>query len=447
MSGLTFICLEKLLKSMRNRIFLILALCVAVTQINGQSFTSYFTGDSADVDTPSVFGVTLMGGAGESDQAMTWFLERASGGDVVVIRASGSNGYNDYMYSELGVDINSVETIVFNNASAAEDAYVIQQLQNAEAIWMAGGDQWDYVSYWKGTAVEDAINHLLNVKQGPVGGISAGMAVLGGSYFSAMNGTVYSDESLEDPYNDWLQLGHNDFLQTPFLTGVVTDTHYDDPDRRGRHMCFMARMAEDAGIYPLGIACDEYAAVCIDSEGMAWCYGEFPEFDDYVYFLRPNCPEPWEPEECSEGMPLEWNRGQAALKAYRVESTEAGDKYFDLNDWLTGSGGQWQDWWASNGQINFVEDTQAPDCEVVTINEPPASMGITIFPVPSQGLFDVTYSGLPTDVVITDKFGRRITTSRLVIGTNRFDLRGNAAGQYHLTATDGSWSEPLIIIE
>ena len=37
-----------------------------------------------------------MGGASENDAAMAWFLERAGGGDVLVLRASGSDGYNDY---------------------------------------------------------------------------------------------------------------------------------------------------------------------------------------------------------------------------------------------------------------------------------------------------------------------------------------------------------------
>jgi cyanophycinase-like exopeptidase len=80
---------------------------------------------------------------------MKWFLERADGGDVVVIRVSGEDGYNDYLYSDLGIEINSVETILFNSADASNDDYVINQIENAEALWIAGGDQWDYVSYWK----------------------------------------------------------------------------------------------------------------------------------------------------------------------------------------------------------------------------------------------------------------------------------------------------------
>ncbi|MFT4801282.1 MAG: hypothetical protein ACI93N_001052, partial [Flavobacteriaceae bacterium] len=81
-----------------------------------QNYTSYFTGDTTDVTTNHQYGVCLMGGATEHDEAMKWFLLKADGGDVVVLRASGSDGYNDYFYSELGITINSVETLVINNA-------------------------------------------------------------------------------------------------------------------------------------------------------------------------------------------------------------------------------------------------------------------------------------------------------------------------------------------
>ena len=106
---------------------------------SAQNYTSYFTGDTADVSVNTIPGIVLMGGASENDSAMIWFLEQSGGGDVVVLRASGSNGYNNYMYSQLGVVVNSVQTIVFNQAAASFDHYVIRQLANAEALWFAGG--------------------------------------------------------------------------------------------------------------------------------------------------------------------------------------------------------------------------------------------------------------------------------------------------------------------
>ena len=78
-------------------------------------YTSWITGDEGNSMAQPSPGVVLMGGASEHDEAMKWFLEQANGGDVVVIRASGSDGYNDYMFSDLGVTVNSVETIRFDN--------------------------------------------------------------------------------------------------------------------------------------------------------------------------------------------------------------------------------------------------------------------------------------------------------------------------------------------
>ena len=78
-------------------------------------------------------------------------------------------------FSELDVEVNSVETIVFNNDDAANDSYVLQQIANAEAIWIAGGDQSVYINYWKNTEVENLLNmhinenKLLSVEQVQVG--------------------------------------------------------------------------------------------------------------------------------------------------------------------------------------------------------------------------------------------------------------------------------------
>ena len=118
------------------------------------NFTIYHTGNSNIQVTPSG-GICLMGGAAEDDNGMRWFLNRANGGDIVVLRTSGSDGYNDYMYQELGVTINSVNSIVFEEASEHPD--IITLINNAEGIWFAGGDQGTYIDYWRDTAIQQAI--------------------------------------------------------------------------------------------------------------------------------------------------------------------------------------------------------------------------------------------------------------------------------------------------
>lgn len=336
-----------------------------------QSYTSYFTGDPNDVDSIPQFGILLAGGATDNDNAMTWFLDRANGGDVLIIRASGADGYNDYLFSELGVSVNSVETILFNDASASNNEYVLQQIANAEAIFIAGGDQAVYVDFWKDSPVEDLLNAHVNVKHAVIGGTSAGMAILGGHYFEAQNGTVFSNVALANPYNQYMSIGHQDFLMLPFLRDVITDTHYDDPDRRGRHLAFMARIYADGYPQSLGIACNEYVATVIDENGVAYAFGEWPDYEEYVYFIRHGCEAELIAESCVEGEPLTWDRNQHATYVYRLNATMSGANLFSLTDWMTGNGGNWQEWWVVDGDEYFNEVSFGPTCPLQTVTDIP----------------------------------------------------------------------------
>ncbi|QLE03127.1 cyanophycinase [Galbibacter sp. BG1] len=316
------------------------------------NYTSYKVGAETDVKTEPLGGVCLMGGATENDRAMKWFLDRANGGDVLVLRTSGSDGYNNYLYSELGADINSVETIVCKNADASADTYIHDKINKAEAIWFAGGDQWDYVSFWRGTKVAELINKGIAERNMVVGGTSAGMAIQGGFYYSAQRGSVKSDEALEDPYNQDMTIGSEMFIDNKFLADVITDTHYDNPDRKGRHVAFLARINKESDLVGKGIACDEYTSVYIDEKGLATIYGGAPEYDDNAYFIQPN-PEISgnTPEVCKEGTPLEWNKEKMALKVYAVKGTNDGAHTFDLTNWETANGGEWQYWYVENGKL------------------------------------------------------------------------------------------------
>ena len=250
---------------MKKALFMLLIPFLAMSQ----GYTSYFTGNSVNSTAVPEFGICLMGGATEHDEAMKWLLRKANGGDVVVLRSSGSNGYNNYLYSELGVNVNSVETLVITSVAGAENPYVLDKVAHAEMIWFAGGDQFNYVSYFRDSALGDLLNAYINVKKGPIGGTSAGMAILGGKYFSAQNGSVTSAEALSNPYNPKVRIGVDDFLQVPFLQDVITDTHYDNPDRRGRQSVFLARLKQDLNLDVKGIACNEYVAGCTGTDGLA----------------------------------------------------------------------------------------------------------------------------------------------------------------------------------
>ena len=97
------------------------------------------------------------------------------GGDFVVLRASGADDYNDYIFGLCHCD--SVETIVLERGAGTADPFVIDTIRKAEALFIGGGDQSNYVRYWQGTPVQAAINHVA-AKPAPVGGTSA--SYLGG---------------------------------------------------------------------------------------------------------------------------------------------------------------------------------------------------------------------------------------------------------------------------
>ena len=322
-----------------------------------QSYTSYFTGDTTDVKSTTQFGLCLMGGATEEDHAMKWFLQRSGGGDVVVLRTSGTNGYNTYLYSQLGVSVNSVETILFNNVAAANDPYVLKQIANAEAIFIAGGNQYTYKQYWNGTPVETLLNYLSSVKKIPIGGTSAGMAILGWSYNSAQAGSITSAQALANPFSSLVTLESNNFLKLPCMQNTITDTHYDNPDRKGRQVVFMSRLFAAFGDSIKGIACDEYTAVCIDSSGLAKVYGGAPTYDDNAYFLQVNPALPNSPEIVQPNTPLTWDRNHAALKVYHIKADTSGTKTFDIKFWLQGTGGDWQHWYVLNGVLYTTPGT------------------------------------------------------------------------------------------
>lgn len=359
----------------------------------GQSYTSYLTGSATDIVTSPSGGVCLMGGATEDDNAMKWFLQRANGGDILVLRTTGSNGYNSYLYSGLGVTVNSVETIVCNNALASSDPYIIQKIQQAEAIWFAGGDQWTYINYWRNSPVDSAINQAIQQKNIVIGGTSAGMAIQGKYYFSAQNGTVTSAAALSNPFNSLVTVDSSAFINNNFLDNTITDTHFDNPDRKGRLVTFLARIHTDYVVYANAIACDEYTAVCIDTTGIARVFGGHPTYDDNAYFIQSNCELTIQsPENCSSGNPLTWNLGGLALKTYQIKGDSTGSKTFDLNTWQSGSGGTWFNWSISNGVFSEQTGT-AINCSPLSVNNLSVDSEIEIYPNPTTDIVTMVFNG------------------------------------------------------
>ena len=156
----------------------------------------------------------------------------------------------------------------------------------------------------------------------PIGGTSAGLAVLGEYIFTAEHDTVTSAEALANPYTERVQIGH-DFLHIPALRNTITDSHFKARDRMGRTLVFLARMLKDFHLTDArAIAIDERTAALLEPDGKLQVAGM-----GNVYFIRARK----SPEVCSPSQPLTLFN----VEVYRA----AASARFDTNSW-TGSGGQ-----------------------------------------------------------------------------------------------------------
>jgi cyanophycinase-like exopeptidase len=115
-------------------------------------------GDKLDVTTTTNSGIVLMGGSTDVDEAMKWMIEKSGGGDFMILRASGSVGYNSYLYN-LG-ELNSVETLLIDSKTKAQSEAVGKRIREAEAVFIAGGDQANYINFWNDTEVSRALHYL-----------------------------------------------------------------------------------------------------------------------------------------------------------------------------------------------------------------------------------------------------------------------------------------------
>lgn len=259
-----------------------------------RELVSFLTGDPDDLEVaPGGPALLLMGGGRDVDHAFAWFCDLVRGGDVVVLRTSGADGYNAYLYQQIG-GIDSVETLLVTTRELAESPWVARRIEEAEGVFIAGGDQSTYVRAWKGTALERAL-HAAWRRGAALGGTSAGAAILGQFSYAALHGGLTSDGALRDPFTRDLTL-ERDFLRLSFLEGAVIDTHFGRRDREGRMLAFLARlMADGWHERPLGIGLDEETALAIGRGGKARVFGK-----GAVTIYRPGEP----PSRCEPGRAL-----------------------------------------------------------------------------------------------------------------------------------------------
>jgi len=265
---------------LRLLLFVLFSLTLAAP---AQTPYRYFRlGNAANATATSKPGFALMGGGADLDEAFQWLCNRAGGGDLLVLRATGKDDYNPYIQKLC--HLNSVATIVIPDRAAAQDPFVAQAIAHASALFISGGDQANYINFWQATPVQAALNEA--IKRGvPIGGTSAGLAVLG-EYAYTAQGDKPDDPNLDgkmalaDPYGPRITISHN-FLEIPILKGIITDTHFAKRDRMGRLLVFLARLNEpDSKVLPSpgpnirGIGVEQGVAVLLELDGKTTVVGK-----------------------------------------------------------------------------------------------------------------------------------------------------------------------------
>jgi cyanophycinase-like exopeptidase len=329
-----------------------------------EGFDYYLACGSQDAVTINhQFGILLIGG-GEEDksgehEATQWFLQRLKGGKYLVLRTGGIGGQADWICRHYRDWIHSAAELSIDSRAGANSPQVIEYITEADGLFIAGGDQKAYQEYWEGTKTEDALNYAINQKKIPIAGTSAGMAILGGYYYCPEHQGVLSSEILDDPFHYNSQtIYKSDFLQFPYLQQVITDTHLDrmnryNPEARyGRLFGLLAKIVDEKHQQPkkYAIGLEEGAFVAIDEQGIAQVFGNGTKIGQDAYFLQTNGNYP---EQIEPGWPLIWHNEGKAVKVYQISGTREGSGSFDLKDWSTASGGQWQYWFTLGGKSGF----------------------------------------------------------------------------------------------
>jgi cyanophycinase-like exopeptidase len=299
---------------------LLLASCFVIPAFAAKQYSYFRVGSPNDVTTATTAGTMLEGGGTDVDAAYQWMCQRSGNGDFLVIRATGTDAYNPYI-QQLCPNENSVATLIIPNRTSANDPFVASTIQHAEALFIAGGNQADYINFWTNSAVQTALNGLI-ARGVPIGGTSAGMNVLSQFVYTALlSQGVTSSEALANPYNKYITLGEN-FVNISILQGLIDDPHFVTRDRMGRDLAFMCRIFNNSwSNTPRDITIDEQTALLLDSKGNGTVVGI-----STVYFMQ----APGAPQVCQPSTPLTYQN----IAVYRISAGGT----FNISTW-NGTGG------------------------------------------------------------------------------------------------------------
>jgi cyanophycinase len=210
--------------------------------------------------------VCAIGGGSEnyndwSDAPYRWIVQKADSGKIIIIDVADATTWLPNYFMSLGASQAYNKTIP--NISSANLQSTYDELITAKGIFIRGGNQWDYIRFWKGTKVDSAIQYVFN-NGGVIAGTSAGAAVLGEIDFSAQAGSIYPDEALQNPFNSLMRFEDN-FLK--LVPNVLFDTHFIERGRHGRLIGMIYNRHFNTGKDIIGAGIDDRTAICVSPDG------------------------------------------------------------------------------------------------------------------------------------------------------------------------------------
>ena len=224
--------------------------------------------------------VCAIGGGSEnygdwSDAPYSWIVQKSDSGKIIIIDVVDATSWLPNYFMSFGADTAYNKTISTTATANLQETY--DELITAKAIFIRGGDQWDYIRLWKGTKVDSAINFVFN-NGGVIAGTSAGAAVLGDVDFSAQSGSAYPDDALQNPFYSRMKF-ENNFLN--LVPNVLFDTHFTERARQGRLIAMIYNQHYNSSRDLIGAGIDDRTAICISPDGI----GEVMGSGAVYYFL------------------------------------------------------------------------------------------------------------------------------------------------------------------
>lgn len=212
-----------------------------------------------------------MGGGSDQPSCFSWLISGANGGDFLVIRGDGTDAYNPWLLS-IG-PLNSASTLIILNREGASDPFVLSKVDSSEAIFFSGGDQWEYITRFRDTPLQKAVQKAVISRNCPLGGTSAGTAIMAQFLFTASSGGTESSIALKNPFDPSVTISNHSMFQWPPLQQMFVDMHFRTRQRLGRLIAFGARAAAGKWLNSNGTTEDQTKANAQDGDRMVRLIG------------------------------------------------------------------------------------------------------------------------------------------------------------------------------